>query len=325
MELRLAAFTTPSSEELTAFLDHFVGIRDARLFPVTAGTVNSSFRVELQPSKGGDSRVVFLRIYEEQDHAGAAHEARLLGHLARGGAKTPAPIVAPDGATLGVLAGRPAALFPWIPGEMRCQESVSTADLEALGRELGTLHDAAAGAPEKETRFGLADLQARLDVVARSDRSDLAARVPSIGALLEEAAASRIPEGRCMVHGDVFRDNVLFCGAELTSVLDFESAGLETPTYDIAVALLAWTYGAGLRGDLVQALLRGYRSVRPAFAGRDATRRLFFDARFAALRFMITRLTDCELRGGKKDFRRFEGRYRALEAIGVEGFVRAFG
>ena len=59
--------------------------------------------------------------------AGAAAEAALLVHLAAKGVKTPAPLEGADGARVRMVAGRPAALFPWIPGEMVCQRGVTEA------------------------------------------------------------------------------------------------------------------------------------------------------------------------------------------------------
>ena len=63
------------------------GLGDVRIVRgIAAGSVNSNYALE---HAGGR---VFVRIYEEQDAAGAAAEARLLAALEARGVKTPAPL-----------------------------------------------------------------------------------------------------------------------------------------------------------------------------------------------------------------------------------------
>ena len=97
-----------SDEELSAFAARYElgSLRKAE--GIEAGTVNSSYVLELERGRH------FLRIYEEQDQHGAAREARVLAHLAARGVPTPAPVLARDGTASGRIAGKPAALFPWV-------------------------------------------------------------------------------------------------------------------------------------------------------------------------------------------------------------------
>ena len=67
----------------------------------------------------------FLRIYEEQQRPGAEAEARLLLHLAASGVPTPAPVQARDGTMVQVVCGKPAAIFPWVDGDMLCLKAVT--------------------------------------------------------------------------------------------------------------------------------------------------------------------------------------------------------
>jgi len=109
-----------------------------------------------------------LRLYEEQDAAGAAAEARLLLHLAASGVKTPAPVVARDGTMVRLVAGKPAVLFPWVDGDMLCLRGVTPAAGREVGGALARMH--LAGPPPDGSlgagRFGPADLVARCDRVA---------------------------------------------------------------------------------------------------------------------------------------------------------------
>ena len=96
--------------------------------------MNSNYALEVTGGSRGPR--VFLRVYEEQDDAGAHAEADLLAHLAARGVHTPAPIPARDGARIATVAGKPAALFPWAPGHMRCQKSVTPEDAAKVGAEV---------------------------------------------------------------------------------------------------------------------------------------------------------------------------------------------
>jgi homoserine kinase type II len=306
----MAAFTTPSEDELRAFLQA-AGLGNYEKFQsVEGGSVNSNF------SFFASGRRWFLRIYEEQDDRGAAAEQAMVAALARGGVRTPVA------AFSGRLANKPAAILPWVDGAMSCQRGVSTERAAAVGAALARVHVAGEGLALPEGRFHVGALEARLD------RITPAYPVERLRRTLHELAAARdasIPHG--LIHGDLFRDNVLWgSDTEIAALLDFESASRGAFVYDVAVTLLAWCYGDALEAPLARALASGYGSVRPlAEAEKHA---LYTEARLAAVRFTITRITDYAMRGGEgrvmKDWRRFLARLDALEAMGEAGLLALF-
>jgi homoserine kinase type II len=130
------------------------------------------------------------------------------------------------------------------------------------------------------------------------------------------------------VHGDLFRDNVLFAENEkpprLVALLDFESAFKGAFIFDVMVTMLAWCVGDAIDFDLARALTDGYQSVRPLTD--DEKKYAFHEARFASLRFWITRVTDYAMRlgfGNGRDPGRFEMRLDQIEALGAEKFEAA--
>jgi Ser/Thr protein kinase RdoA (MazF antagonist) len=133
-------------------------------------------------------------------------------------------------------------------------------------------------------------------------------------ARLEGERHQNLPMG--LIHGDLFRDNVLLEGNEVCALLDFESASYGCFAYDLMVTVLAWCFGDALAEGLVAELLRGYLSVRSlSEAERGA---LVTEGAFACVRFATTRLTDFSLRVAEgetpgRDFRRFFLRQDALE------------
>jgi homoserine kinase type II len=295
------------------------GVEVTGLTAIAAGSVNSNYRLE---SATGESYLA--RIYEEGSWADAEAEAVLVQHLAPARIPTPRPAPRLDGRGFTVpvpVGGRPVALFPWQDGEVLCQARVTPAATAQVGDALARVHLALVGigAP-RPGRFRIEDLRARLQVIGAAPDAELRALAPAIAERLDRAAVARdlaLPGG--IVHGDLFRDNVLWCDGAIVALLDFESAADGPWTYDLMVTVLAWCYGADLDLDLVRAMLAGYQAVRPLSPAERAA--LGNEGRIAALRFTVTRITDFTLRSGRdarvtKDWRRFWARLASLDALG---------
>ncbi len=321
----MAAFTPLSKAQISSFLSEFSLGELVSADPVAGGSVNTNYRLVTT------SGPVFLRVYEEQGEAGARREANLLVHLAAAGVPTPAPLLRRDGGRTGALAGKPAALFPWREGGMRCQASVRPADAARVGEALARVHlvGAPPGLDLGPGRFGPEFLRQRLVRIGSSPDAALAAEAPRLGAALDTALSFRandLPAG--LVHGDVFRDNVLWDAAGgISAVLDFESASRGTFAYDVMVTVLAWCFGDALDLGLAGALVGGYAAVRPISELEWSG--LYAEGLVAALRFTVTRITDYAMRAGEpgaaprvmKDWRRFAARHAALVALGPRGLV----
>jgi homoserine kinase type II len=288
------------------------GIELAAIEPLAGGSVNSNFRLT---TAGG--RRLFARIYEEQGAEGARAELALVGELARAGVPTPAPLERRSGGALCEHGAKPVAVFPWVDGTMRCQAAVTAEDCRRLGRALATVHQAPVERIP-EGRFGPAALEARLDRIEREAPGELAAAAGRIRDRLGHYAALRdatLPAG--LIHGDLFRDNVLWQGSELVALIDFESASRGPYLYDLLVCAQAWCFSDRFEPELVQALISGYHAVRSLSEPELAAAPV--EAALGALRFAITRITDYSLRAPPgapplRDFRRFLARLAAIEA-----------
>jgi homoserine kinase type II len=96
-----------------------------------------------------------------------------------------------------------------------------------------------------------------------------------------------------VIHADLFPDNVLMLGDQVTGLIDFYFAASDFRAYDLVVTHAAWTFSAdGSTCDpaLTQALMRGYaREIALTDAEFAALPTL---ARGAALRFLLTRAHD---------------------------------
>jgi homoserine kinase type II len=108
------------------------------------------------------------------------------------------------------------------------------------------------------------------------------------------AGYAALPRGP--VHADLFRDNVMFDGEQLTGFFDFYFAGVDTWLFDLAVCLNDWCIDlpSGVHdAERAQAMVRAYNLVRPLSAAeRELLPALL---RAGALRFWISRLWDYHL------------------------------
>jgi homoserine kinase type II len=337
---RVGVFTHLGREDAEAIARAY-GLGEVRsVRGIAAGSVNSNYALDC------DRGPFFLRIYEEQDGAGAADEARLLSVLEARGVKTPAPLVATSASAASpprarTVEGKPVAVFPWREGGMRCQASVTAEDARRVGAELGRVHVAGEGLEVGAGRFRIEDLRGRIDVIEGAEDPLLAREAPLLRAKLAEWTGRRavVPEG--LIHGDLFRDNVLWTvDGSIAALLDFESASRGRYVFDLMVTVLAWAFGEGLDAGIARGICDGYRSVRELEEEEIAALRT--EGCLAALRFAITRITDYAMgssdggereKPGKpegkrgigprvmKDWRRFAMRLSVLEELG-EGGVR---
>jgi homoserine kinase type II len=288
---------------------------------IAGGSVNSNFAL------ASDAGRLFLRLYEERDRSGAQRETAMLERLGLAGVPTPAPLRRLDGAFVSAVCGKPAALFPWREGRMRCQAGVTPEDAGRVGEALALVHVEGALEACETGRFELADLLGRLGGISASREVHLSSLAPSLRASLERVHAERdpgLPAG--LVHGDLFRDNVLWNGkGEISALLDFESACWGTYAYDLMVTVLSWCVGDDLQPLLATALRAGYERVRPL--SQREKEGLHAEGCFAALRFTITRITDYAMRTGSegprvvKDWRRFLKRFEILDGLGADGLL----
>lgn len=296
---------------------------------LSAGSVNSNFRLR---TRSGDA--FFLRVYEEQAFDGAAQELELVTELHRLGVPTPTPLARLAGGFTARHSGKPVGVVPWLQGEILCSARVTPDSARRLGHALAEVHVASARLSRiPRGRFGVSDLLGRLDHIERTAPAHAAdaAFIRERLARYSEATTARsgapanaaeLPAG--LIHGDLFRDNVLFRGRDLIALLDFESASAGAFIYDLMVCIHAWCYRDGFELELVAALLSGYGEVRRIERSERAAAKA--QGALAALRFATTRITDFALRAPPgqpplRDYRRFLSRLQAIEAGVLDGII----
>lgn len=282
--------------------------------PIAAGTINSNFY--LRTAQGA----FFLRINEGKSLEDVAWESQLLDWLAHHGFPTLAPIAAGDGAGYLDFRGKLLSLFPWTAGHHLTPSEVTTGHAASLGKALGQLHRLGEFSPPTWRRSSIYDqahLRRRFEGISPLPDPHLAYAIGVLRRAMDEteqAQPIRSAATQTLVHGDLFRDNVLWDGARLVAILDFEQASGGSAAYDLAVCLNDWCWDGAPRPELVAALLEGYQRERVLTAGDLAA--LPIEVRAAAMRFTITRITDVYLarvNNPEKDFRDFLARLEAWQ------------
>ncbi len=290
----------------------------AEYAPIAAGTINSNFALETITPGGEHS--YFLRINEGKSEEDVAWEARLVESLAAGGVLTQPPLRATDGRRYAPFGKKWVSAFAWRSGRHLTADEIAPDSARRLGSALARLHVVGLDLPVTWRRTSIYDhahLIARYRGFSASTDPALARAIAILGeelAFAAQAETVRRDATTGIIHGDLFRDNVLWEEGpsghqEIVAILDFEQASGGSLAYDLAVCLNDWCWTGVVRLDLAEALLAGYQRVRPLTADDRAA--LLIEVRAAAVRFTITRITDVYLAGvsnPEKDFRAFLAR-----------------
>jgi homoserine kinase type II len=285
----MAVYTQVSAEALAAFLVRYDVGELVSAKGIAEGVENSNYLVDTTRGR------FILTLYERRVEAGdLPYFLALLDHLAAKGLPVPPAIPDRDGVAIQTLEGRPACLIRFLPGVSL--SAPTPAQARAAGIALADLHAAAADfAGERANTMGVdswAPLHARcgrdLDRIAPGLHDDLALAIDAI-----TAAWPRGGEGRCAIHADLFPDNVLVLGEEVSGLIDFYFACTDYRLYDLAVMHAAWSFEAsGETHDAAvgDALIAGYATRQPfGDADRDTFATL---AAGACVRFTLSRAWD---------------------------------
>ena len=283
----MAVYTDVADDELADFLAGYDLGRLMSIKGIAEGVENSNYFLHTEAG------VFILTLYEKRvNPADLPFFIGLMEHLAGAGLTCPLPVKNRDGAALGTLAGRPAAIVTFLEGVWIKKPGVD--HCAQVGTALGHLHKAGADfALTRRNGLTLADWRplfersrARADEVAAGLAADIAAELDFLEARWPEA----LPTG--VIHADLFPDNVFFLGDRLSGLIDFYFACTDYLAYDVVTCLNSWCFEADGAYNLTkgQALLVAYEKVRPFTPEERAMLPVL--ARGSALRFLLTRLYD---------------------------------
>lgn len=285
----MAVYTHVSAEALAAFLTRFDVGDLVSAKGIAEGVENSNYLVD---TTGGR---YILTLYEKRVAAAdLPFFMALLDHLAAKGLPVPPAIKDRDGREIHELEGRPACLIRFLPGVSLSHPTPAQA--LAAGAAMGAMHRAVADfAPTRPNTMGADTWRPLFERCGRSLDEIAPGLHDDLGFALDRTLTGWTGDRleRSAIHADLFPDNVLVLGDEVTGLIDFYFACTDIRAYDLAVMHTAWSFDAtGRRYDpaIGDALVAGYERHFPLSAHeRSAFRTL---AAGACIRFTLSRAWD---------------------------------
>ena len=288
----MAVYTHLTADDLAGLIAEYDvgGLVSAK--GIAEGVSNSNWLIETTGQDDSGPRFI-LTMYEHRVEADdLPFFLGLLDHLSAKGSPVPRTIHDRDGAAFRIIDGKAVALIEFLPGV-----SIDTprpAQARAVGEALAGIHLAAADFPGERTNT--------LDLAAwRQLLDDCGERLAEIDLGLPELVAGELdfldatwPADlpRSVIHADLFPDNVLMLGNQVSGLIDFYFACTDIMAYDLAVTHAAWCFAAdgSYRPAIGEALVEGYNARRPL--PPEAWAALPVLARGACMRFLASRAYD---------------------------------
>ncbi|MGP4665513.1 homoserine kinase [Agrobacterium pusense] len=283
----MAVYTDITEDDLRNFLTQYDVGSLTSYKGIAEGVENSNFLLHTTEDP------LILTLYEKRvEKSDLPFFLGLMQHLAAKGLSCPLPLPRKDGALLGELSGRPAALISFLEGMwLRKPEAKHCRE---VGKALAAMHLAGEGfeikRPNALSVEGWKVLweksEDRADEVEKGLKDEIRPEIDYLAAHWPKD----LPAG--VIHADLFQDNVFFLGDELSGLIDFYFACNDLLAYDVSICLNAWCFEKDGAYNVTKgkALLEGYQSVRPLSEAELEALPLL--ARGSALRFFLTRLYD---------------------------------
>ena len=284
----MAVYTEVSFDEAAQLFDELETGQLQTIKACAGGIENTNYFADT------NSGQYVLTLFERLTFEQLPFYLHLMKHLAACGIPVPDPSLDKSGAILHKLKGKPAAVVNKLRGSSQLQPK--PVHCSKVGNMLARMHVAGQNFDLQQPNLrGLAwwndTLPVLLPHVTPVQRSLLLGELAYQNHVAESSSYKALPRG--VIHADLFRDNVMFEGDELTGFFDFYFAGCDTFLFDISVCLNDWCIDLATGqhdAARAEALLAAYQAVRRlTFHERSLLPAM---ARAGALRFWISRLWD---------------------------------
>lgn len=284
----MAVFTPVTLEDLVNWMPQFPLGKALSIRGIASGIENSNFFI------GTEQGEYVLTIFENLNFEQLPFYLKLMRHLADHGVLVPAPIANADGELCVALHGKPAAIVSKLNGHS--QMDPQPVHCAAVGQMLARMHLAAQDFALSQPNLRSLDwwqmtVPKVLEFLDDAKRQLMQEEIAFQSAFALTPTYAALTKGP--VHADLFRNNVMFDGEQLTGFFDFYFAGCDTWLFDVAVTINDWCINLQT-GELdmsrVNAMLHAYHAVRPFTSAENEAWQAMLRA--AAFRFWLSRVFD---------------------------------
>ena len=307
----MAAFTRFKREQLERYLIMFSKGDLVEYEVIATGIENTNYFVTID--EPGGQREYVLTILEGLDFGEPAYFNELMTHLRNYGLPVAPPEKTLDGMTTTIFCGKPTILSRRLPGSHpdANRNEPSIIQCRSIGKALAEIHESNPRLNKKrDNPYNLDWIRDTLDrLIELSDQDRMLAKAiaDDYAAFFSSSVAQTLP--KAIVHADLFPDNTLFEGDQLTGLLDFYHACTDFCVEDLAITLNAWCrkQDAAFDEDRLDALVSAYQSVRSLTPDEISVLPLMLCS--GALRFFLTRHLSKE---GQADYLKDPNEFRLI-------------
>ena len=229
-----------------------------------------------------------LTLFEKNTIEDLPYFVDLMSHLATHSFLCPKPILKKNGTALSILKNKPALIVTCLKGKEITNPEVN--HCKAVGKSLAELHVKSANfvAQHQNTR-DLSWIKKTAETLFNELPQD-ESKLLREEIFYQEKQNYKLPKST--IHGDLFKDNVLFLNDEVSGFIDFYYACTDYLILDVAIAVNDWCVNSDGSFDesRLNAFLDAYKKIRSFNDNED---RAWNDVlRLASLRFWVSRLND---------------------------------
>lgn len=230
----MSVYTVLTLDAVQAFAQQF-DLSVSKITPIQNGIENSNYFVTII-----DGRELVLTLFEELSNPEAEVLSRLMQRLFAQGLPVAVPLADSASICIHTLADKPAQFAPRLAGSSPMHPNVVQAS--QMGAALAQLHLALEHDPllqeqTPKTEYNQVWWEVSKDELKPSlslENQQLLDQVFERFAEVKQRYPN-LPQG--LIHGDVFRDNTLFVGDDLSALLDFTTVTHDDWLMDIAITI----------------------------------------------------------------------------------------
>lgn len=283
----MSVYTTVNKTELLSLIEKYSIGELSDFHGIEDGIENTTYFLTTQT--GNEQKKWVLTVFETLTKQAIQPFVNLLSFLDAANFPVPNPAIDKLGQSLQTISNKPALILSRLHGSHLIEPN--PIQCHNIGKVLASMH--------KHLLLFTEPMPRGLDIKQlQTDRSSWVLNLPvgeqqlmqSAIKVCEESMAQfqDLPEG--IIHGDLFRDNVLFENDTPSGLIDFYSASHNTLLMDIAIVLNDWCVDD--KGELNQnktdAFIKGYHQERNISPAEHKALPLFL--LFTGLQFWTLRL-----------------------------------